>query len=59
MHPEFTSQMATQHIAELRRRADHERLLRELRSSQTGSPRRRRLRPRLRPVLTGSGHTLA
>jgi hypothetical protein len=56
MHPEFTMQLAAQHIDELLRQAHEERMARELRSGRAGEPRRRRRRLRLRPALGGSGH---
>ena len=40
MHPEFTSQIVSQRIAELHRQADHQRQLRELRSNHSGGRRR-------------------
>jgi hypothetical protein len=42
-HPDFVTSRATQHLDDLRRRADHARLLREARNARTRARRPRTL----------------
>jgi hypothetical protein len=48
MHPEWTQQLAAQHIAELQQQAARQRVIRELRSGPGRANRRRAVWGRLR-----------